>query len=481
MFRKTNAFILILLFLPALLFAVANFWVLDQTDWINTTSKTDYYRFNYQTVLDLDQEFKQPNYSTSQYNNTQYISNLNAIASVGVSGCNHRIIYTIDTHGGTFVSQSDSSKYREYYVVASPDYTKYNNVNVNNPTYNESANGNSHFPRSYYYYDEANNAYISSTNVSLPNTNNNDNNMSIMTPKTDGSSSKVGSVSQNSTRVSNSTSDINAFGFDLFICMDGLEQDDYYHLIESDDYLATITITWDCEQKCTEHHGSFTIIVRGYIDHNSGNGTDTVFLVVEPTSDSMSLNLKEMILSNDPADKEKTIAKLTVDTTTVRRNKNNQSDESWKWRDRVKVFLSASPDYNSSGNSFLLWNIRNNTVTIPFEITVYNDSDPSKQTFSVFTGNDSISTNNFLDLRDLTKESTQYYSVFTDRYLQDYYAINYSATVTIKVDGTKTVSVNNTDVPIATILDDATTYRTKYYTFVGNYQSYIYYHIVTDT
>ncbi len=478
MFRKTNAFILILLFLPALLFAVANFWVLDQTDWLNTGAKTDYYRFNYQTVLNLDQEFKQPTYSTDHYNNEQYISKNNAIASIGVSGCNHRIIYTINTNGGTFVSQSDSSKYREYYVVASPDYTKYNNVNVNNPTYNDVPNGTSHFPRSYYYYDEATSS-LKQTSDYLPNTKNGTS-MSLTTPVTDGVTESRYNGSSGWGGTNWSTSTMNAFGYDLFICMDGLEPDDYYHLIESDDYLATITIKWDCEQNCPEHHGSFTIIVRGYIDHNSGNGTDTVFLVVEPTADSMSLNLKEMILSNDPAITEKTIAKLTVDTTTVRKNKNNNSDVSWKWRERVKVFLSASPDYNSSGNSFLLWNIRNNTITIPFEITVYNDSDNTDQTYSTYYGTDSISTNNFLDLRDLTKSSTDYYSVFTDRYLQDYYAINYSGTVKISVDGTKTVSVNNTEVSIATILSDPTTYRTKYYTFVGNYQSYIYYHIVTD-
>ena len=128
--RRTAAFIMILLFVPVLLFSAAQFWVLDSTDWLNPTSSTDYYRFNFQTVLNLDQQFKQPSYSSYDYGNTQYISSMNAIASVGVSGCEHKIIYTIDTHGGVFRSQSDTSKYRSFYVVASPDYTVYHTSDI---------------------------------------------------------------------------------------------------------------------------------------------------------------------------------------------------------------------------------------------------------------------------------------------------------------------------------------------------------------
>ena len=131
MLRKTTAFILILLFLPALLFSAAQFWVLDQTNWINTGAKTDYYRFNYQTVLNLDQEFKQPTYSNDHYNNEQYISKNNAIASIGVSGCSHRIIYTIDTNGGTFISQSDSSKDRHMFPASKKAASSRNESTLN--------------------------------------------------------------------------------------------------------------------------------------------------------------------------------------------------------------------------------------------------------------------------------------------------------------------------------------------------------------
>ena len=45
---------------------------------------------------------------------------------MGVAGCEHKVIYTIKAlNDGAFVSQSDPSKYRSYFIVASPDFTKY--------------------------------------------------------------------------------------------------------------------------------------------------------------------------------------------------------------------------------------------------------------------------------------------------------------------------------------------------------------------
>ena len=484
--KTTASIIMILLFVPAMIFSAAQFWVLDNTDWLNPTSSTDYYRFNFQTVLNLDQQFKQPGYATSYYGDTDYISSANSIASVGVSGCEHKIIYTIDTHSGTFVSQSDPSKYRSFYVVASPDFTKYDSsIDPDDPsTYRYNTQGQrytSYFPRSYYYYNEDINDYVASVNTSLPNTNNNDHRIAITTPKTDGSVSNVGQENSYGTRINERSSAINAFGLDLFICMDALTNDDYYHLIDADDYQATITISWRCANNCPEHSGSFTIVVRGYLNGNTMGTDDAVFLTVEPTVASMSLDIKKMILSNDPLEKEIKIADFSVNTTTVRRDRNNSSKIDWKWFDRVSVFLSSSPDYNATGQQFLLWNIRNNLVTIPFEITVYNNSDQSKKTYSTFNGTDgyvSPSSGNYLDLRDLTKSSTLYYSVSRDRFQNDYYAINYSADVTIKIDGSKTVLINNEEVPISTILANPNTYRTRYSALVGNYQSYIYYHVV---
>ena len=486
MHRKTSAFIMILLFVPVLLFSAAQFWVLDQTNWINSTLRTDYYRFNFQTVMDLDQQFKQPSYSTDHYNNAQYISEANAIASVGVAGCEHKVIYTIQAlNDGKFVSQSDPSKFRSYFIVASPDYTQYaQSFDPENPAtihYNDSGSGTPYFPRSYYYYNESTGRYISSPNVSLPNTNNNNHMMQITTPQTNGSEASVGTTNYYGTSIVESTSVVNAFGLDLFICMDALTESDYYHLIEADDYQATINIGWKCTNNCPEHSGNFTIVVRGYLEDNTMGTEDAVFLTVEPTVQSMSLDIKNMILSNVPAEKEIKIADFSVNTTTIRRDRNNPSNEKWKWFDRVSVFLSSSPDYNATGQQFLLWNIRNNLVTIPYTITVYNNSDQNKQTYSTFDGTDgyvSPSSGNYLDLRDLTKQSTDYYSVFKDRYQQNYYAINYSAEVTIKIDGSKTVLVNNEDIPISTILANPNTYRTRYAALVGNYQSYIYYHVV---
>ena len=444
--KKIALFIAILLFLPLMIFATGSFWVLDATNWIDTTSGTPYYRFGFQTVMSLSDVFLQPTYSTDHYGNEQYISSKNAIATAGVKDCNHKINFTVSTNGGQFVSQTDPSKTRSYYVVISPDYST-----VTNPD-----------SRYYYKYNEITGQAVSNSTL-LPNTKNNDNILTFRAPKTDESEANVGS----------STQEITSIGFDLFLCMDQLQQSDLYHLSEKDDYLATITISWSCaENNCNDasHTGSFMIRIRGYFQTPAEDGEDTFFLVVNPTPDSMSLDIKDLLLN----DKKTTIANLNVDTTTRRMDNNSVYD----WRSHLFVFLSASPDYNSSDQRFLLWNIRNYAITVPYTITVTNNTNSSVK--STFDGTDrfiSTQSGNYLDLKDYTKASTNYYSKSTDRFGKNYYAINYSATVDIDLQD-KEVSINGTNVLISTILSNPQVYASRYSSYVGNYQSYIYYHIV---
>ena len=445
MTRKRLSLIMILLLLPALIYAAAEFWVLDATDYINTQSGTYYYRFNFQTVMDLSLSYLQPTYSTSQYNHPSYISANNAIATVGVSGCDHNINYTISTGDGRFTSQSDPSKYRTFYVVASPDYS----TNLGQAD------------RSYYRYDEITSSTPSESSY-LPNTKNS-NTMTIRTPTTNG----------NNVRVNSGNAKVKAFGLDLFIIMDDLTSDDLTHLAALDDYIATITISWTCNtSNCKQgHSGSFIIRVGGYYGTADDGTEDSFFLVVEPTVESLSLDIKTLLLSGN---KQK-IADLSIDTTTRRMSNNSTYD----WRSHLFVFLSSSADYNSSGTKFLLWNIRNNSITIPYEITVTNKTNTSvKSTFDGTDGFVSTTNGNYLDLKDYSKSSSDnYYSKFTDRYQKTYYAINYDATVEIKIND-KDVSVSGNNVPLSTILQNPEDYPSKYSSFVGNYQSYIYYHVV---
>lgn len=446
--KKTALLITILLFIPLMLFATGSFWVLDATNWINPESGTPYYRFGFQTVMNLTDIFLQPTYSTDHYGNEQYISSKNAIATAGVQDCDHKINFTVSTNGGHFVSQSDPSKYRSYYVAISPDYST-----ISNPD-----------SRYYYKYDEINSTSASDSTL-LPNTKNNNNSLTFRTPKTNGSQAYVSS--------SNTKQNIKSIGFDLFICLDQLQQSDLYLLADKDDYLATITVSWSCaENNCSDpdHIGSFMIRVRGYFQTVDENDEDTFFLVVNPTPDSMSLDIKDLLLN----DKTATIANLNVDTTTRRMDNNSVYD----WRSHLFVFLSASPDYNSSDQRFLLWNIRNYAITVPYTITVTNNTNSSVK--STFDGTDrfiSTQEGNYLDLKDYNKSSTSYYSKSTDRFGKDYYAINYSATVDIDLQD-KEVSINGVNVLISTILSHPEEYASRYSSYVGNYQSYIYYHIV---
>ena len=446
--------IILAIFVPLLAFSAESFFVLDATDWIDPSSGTPYYRYNFQSVMNLSDVFEQPTYSQSDYQNK--LSSANAIAAVGVAGCSDRIRYIIDTHGGTFVSQSDPSKYRSYYIVASPDYSNSSGSNIS---------------RSYYYYDVENSRRIYSSE-NLPNTKGS-NAMTYVTPSTNGKSQYV--YSPNGYGGTTSKDNIYSFGLDLFIIMDELSNTDLTHISENDDYIATITISWQCyENNCTGHHsGSFNINLRGYYGENTGLDTDTFFIVVEPTSQSLNLNIKDILLNNEKKD----IANLTINTTT-RRIINGSNAH--LWRNHLYAFLSASPDYNSSSQKFLFRNIMDSSTTVPFTLTVYNNSDPSH--YSTFDGLDYFTSannnsGNFLDLKDYTKSSTDYYSKFTDRFQQSYYAINYTARVELTVQD-KEVSVGGTNVMLSTILTDTDTYSSRYSKYVGRYSANIYYHVV---
>ena len=439
--------IILALLVPVLVFSAESFFVLDATDWVQSSGS--YYRYSFQSVMKLSDVFEQPNYSQTDY--TTKLSSDNAIAAVGVAGVSHNIKYTFDTHGGTFVSQSDPSKYRSYYIAASPDYSSSNSGNIS---------------RSFYKFDVVSNQSVSDSTM-LPNTKNT-NMMTYVTPKTDGTQQRVNS--------SNSTTSIYSFGLDIFIIMDELSNADLTHVAENDDYIATITISWECyNNNCTGNHsGSFDIMLRGYYGNNSGQETDTFFVVVEPTSNALSLNLKDMLIN----DESKDIANLIINTTT-RRIANDAADP-YEWRNHLYAFLSASPDYNSSSQRFLFRNNLDASVTVPYTLTVYNNSNQS--VYSTFDGLDyftSTTTNsgNFLDLKDYTKSSTDYYSKFTDRFGQSYYAINYSARVELTLVD-KEVSVNGNNVLLSTILSDTDTYSSRYSTYVGQYSSNIYYHVV---
>ncbi|MBQ3316336.1 MAG: hypothetical protein IJG69_00140, partial [Spirochaetales bacterium] len=130
--------------------------------------------------------------------------------------------------------------------------------------------------------------------------------------------------------------------------------------------------------------------------------------------------------------------------------------------------------------NFLFMNIMDHSTTVPFTLKVYNNSDPSH--YSTYDGLDYFTSandnsGNFLDLKDYTKSSTDYYAKFTDRFQQSYYAINYTGRVELTLLD-KEVSVGGTNVMLSTILTDTDTYSSRYSKYVGRYSANIYYHVV---
>ena len=444
--KKLLLLLTMLFILSSMAFGVESFWCLNATQ--NYGSTGDKYRFNYSTVFNLETYFSgTPKISdyAGQSNQNGKLNESRAIGTVGVAGCAHAITYTIDTHGGQFVSQSDPSKTRSFYVVNVPDYSI------------SGSNG-----RSFYYVSP----YTGSSS-NAPSTDNASNSMTFVAPVTTGQTGTT-VYSNGRTTTVNPTS----IGLDLFLCMKQLTDSDLTHLSANDDYVATITVTWRCSENCAEHSGSFDMVVRGYYGTNSGQTRDTFLLIVNPATDAMTLDLKNMIKNNQ----SKTIANLVISTTT----KEGSQDSPYDWRNHIYAFPSASADYNSPDtNGFVLTKMTNRSITIPYTLTVYNTTAGASATGQTYDGTDYFTNRNeagfCIDLRDLSKSSTFYYSMSYDRFGTYYYAINYTGRVEIQIPS---YTIPGTGNLLKDVMTDPVSYETDYTKYIGKYESNIYYHIV---
>lgn len=475
--KKLVLSLLILILVSSMAFA-ERFWCINATTNTDPTGQTDAYRFNYSTVFDLSTYFNGTpiiNDYKGKNNSNGKLDESRAIGTVGYSDITsettttysgsgnkqkkiettyaHTITYTIDTNKGKFVSQSDPSKYREFYVVIVPDYSTQGSTS-----------------RSFYY----------NTSTTAPSTKTND----ILT-FTD-------------------TNNYYSVGIDLFLCMDDPENE-RTHLSANDDYVANITVNWTCAYtktvktyskntswwssgewkttpdstetttlSCEENHsGSFNMMVRGYYGSNTGESRDTFLLVVNPTQESRNLNLKQMVLNNNES---KQIADMAISTTTRKE---------FDWRSHIHAFLSANSNYAiSDSNGFRLVNTSNRSITIPYTLTVYNTTSGQPGVPKVYDGKAYFSGNSTqydLDLKDYSKSSTDYYySVFTDLYGDTYYAINYNGAVDLQLQD---FTIPGTDgVQFFTAIRNQEDYVVPYSKYTGKYESNIYYHIVyTDS
>lgn len=424
-----------LLMLSFAVTAEARFYTLNATE---NTGDGNQYRFSYTTVFDLTDYFsgtpKYGDYAGSSNPNGK-LNEARSLATVGVAGCEHQIVYTITaTNEAKFVSQSDPSKYRKYYVVVVPDQ------------------GDIEGTSRYYYYPNGGNS--SSTALSTKNSNS----FTLTTIKTDGSVT---------TRVNYSYVTIGSMGLDLFLCMDQLQDEDLLHLAQSDDYYATINVSWHCANgNCTDaHSGSFDITVRGYYGNNGGQERDSVFLLLYPTTESTKINIKEVAMNHSTVD----IATFKINTTTK---------EDFNWKNHLFAFLSASANYNvSDNNGFILKKMGDSSTTIPYTLTVYNTTNGAlTENKKVYDGKayftNAASAGSFcLDLTDYTKVSV-------DTYNDTYNAINYEGKVKMKLNDFAIPGSGNDFAAVMANPSASDSYLLDYQNYIGKYESQIYYHVV---
>lgn len=415
--------------------AEARFYTLNATE---NTGDGSQYRFSYTTVFNLEDYFTGGlngtipvylDYATKRYPERK-LNESKSLATVGVAGCEHQIVYTITAKDeGRFVSQSDPSKYREYYVVVVPDQGNANNDR-------------------YFWYPSGSNGYSPARN-----TKNEGHSFSITTTKTNSTVS-----------CQNGSGNAVSMGLDLFLCMDQLQDDDLLHLAQSDDYYATINVSWHCENGCSDHLGSFDITVRGYYG-STQKTNDSIFLLLYPTTESTKINIKDVAMHHSTVD----IATFKINTTTK---------EDFNWKNHLFAFLSASSDYNvSDNNGFILKKMGDNSTTIPYTLTVYNTTNGAlTENKKVYDGKayftNAASAGSFcLDLTDYTKVSV-------DTYNDTYNAINYEGKVEMKLNDFAIPGSGNDFAAVMANPSSSDSYLLDYQNYIGKYESQIYYHVV---
>lgn len=358
------------------------------------------------------------------------INESNYIGQLGVSNCSHQIKYTVST-SGSFVSQSDTTKYRDFCIAMCPRYE-----------YLLGDNG--------FFWDVETNKAVNSSERA-PNTRNTGT-ASVTSPYTNNTNVYVSSGTRRR---------IQKFWIDLVICMDTLNSDDLKHISENDDYIATITLEWSCKtSNCNQasHKGSYTFILRGYFGDSSA-AQDAVYMFVIPSASSTNMSIRDIIQNG-----EKKIADIQVHTNT-RTDTSRYSTSSgrcpgYEWKDHVFTFISASPSYATSDNAgFLLKKKNNPTVTIPYTLNVRSSDGSLNRTFDgtdYYYGSTAAQKKAYcINLGN--------YSTSTDRYGNTYNTIDFYGYVAIDIDDpTGAISSNAGGI------------------YSGVYESYIYYHIIYE-
>lgn len=441
--------------------------------------------------IDLNKAYYPPKYDT-EYIKTKndgnsatgtYAAQTNVIGNVGCAYTDHRIKFTVTT-SGRFVSVKDPTKYREFYLALKP------RIRYVPPINNDDSNFNC-----YSHFDENRGEYVYKTYSDLGTT--------VPTTRTglaeiiSPALPKYGNNNKSKIIIDNNECYVARYYFDLCVCMDPLTSEDLTHLIESDDYIATVTISWSCmEDNCSRdpddgndcHYGSFTFAINGYYGNKSSSSA--VFLSVTPTASSMNLDLATIATENPSGDV--LIADLQLYTLTRKGSelKNPDKEES-DWVEKLTLFVSASPGYMDTNSlGFRLTNSSlDNNYYIPFKVVVKDRNLVTKVENSV-SGNATKSfdgTSGYSTTMSETEKITITQNEMANKQGATAYSVAYGANVYIRFveSGHEIYAYNGDDDTTGLLLKDVNNENmaiaiSTAAQLAGIYTSKIYYHVVSN-
>lgn len=423
--------------------------------------------------IDLSKTFYLPKYSTiwdskpSLENGTYKTkigTNGNGIGNIGVTSMeDHRIQFTLTTTG-KFVSQSDPTKYRDFYVAVKPRVRKFTGGPGN---WDKGTDLN-------YYSDDGVTARDSESRV--PNTRANGHSVSVTTPYTYclvDSNNNVQTGAGYEYKLIANTEEGSVYGsrvyYDILLGLDPITSQDMIHLHDADDYIAQVEISWHCTKAgCTEDHsGGYVFTIRGYYNEG-GNTSDNVFMMINPTAEATRIDISNMINPsiNPSGIGQQQIATMNVLTTNVTKA---------NWVKNVVVFLSASPNPSvADAKGFTLERYYpSGGKEIPFTIKVYNEGYDGASFNRIFTGTEryqdyNSSKNMFLNLAG----NMIYYDAQDNPYTVD---INQAL---INRSGQATSAMSYTGNVVVEINDSTHAIYNDLASYTGLYKENIYYHII---
>ncbi len=411
-------------------------------------------------------------------NGGTYKSKVNVLGNVGCAYTDHQIIITISTDG-RFVSQSDPTKYRDYYIQVKPKLRYGNNDyeycwedgpnRTGAPVDSEELVHNTkngpvvlYTPQMKTHHEGAADTLFYAANAS-------------------GKLVKSVSYTYDSAVFKNTAS---RFYCDLVIGMDQLTDEDEAHLATGSDYFSTININATCaEPGCSNpnHYLSFSMVIRGYYEKDKNSGR-TVFMFVKPEADATNMDIESVITTQNQL-KSGFDFTSTDDIVRVASQKIAELElftlpRSTDFKTKITVLVTAGSSVaNSNTTTNELFYLRhiNEDIRIPFKVVIKSRNAQSNNPNSVFDGTSPSCKLNLGSADQKTTLDRQGAELNSLNYAGDVYVVLKDQATGIIKESVNGATVVYTDVTISDYLEDQ-----SHTGLSGLYSSNIYYHIFLD-